>query len=689
MKPMSHILKTVLRRAAGNKGKDKFVTFCRYIPACLDTVYERLFELKHYYLTNSITKGVFAARLRRMGYKSTTEFTLWQMLGDHHRCFLPKNRQVIIDAYQKHPEKIKSIINAADQLLKGQFDLLGSGPRNMCRGSKQQGYKLNWRKDITTGNTYPRTFTHWRWNPFKLRQGNADMKGPWELGRLQHIPTIGIAYWLTGDDKYANYFAKIILDFIKHNKTPHGIQWACNMDVGLRVINIIAGIHFFQGHKTLKYHWWRKVLRALMVHGDHLLENLEYGTLNGQVIASNHNLSNLVGLYWLSMAFPQLDTASVWRGTSQNLLEQEILQQMLPDGVNFESSIPYHGLTTELLLSAYAMSVHHKAPFSKNYYNRLKKATLFLHSMRQLSGRLPRIGDDDSGRVHLFSDYTSWPREDFDHLLAAAQHVLGTNEIPHNPHAIETIFWAIPSHEITSSRAHQTPSLYNDAGFGILKSKNQYFLLQNSPVGTRGFGNHKHNDQMAIEWCVDGFPVFVDAGSYLYTQDADARNLFRSTAMHNTVMIDDTEQHDMNPEWLFKLTACGEGSLQVSDNTIHAAHSCYEKLPDPVTWQRVASISDKGLKIEDYFECQAEHKIQWQFLIHPDTFVKEIKNTIEISLPNKKKIHLHNDSNIVWQLCDAWYSPGYGAKAPCAKIIGTCLITRACEFSIQFHIKGI
>ena len=52
---------------------------------------------------------------------------------------------------------------------------------------------------------------------------------------------------------------------------------------------------------------------------------------------------------------------------------------------------------------------------------------------------------------------------------------------------------------------------------------------------------------------MDGVPVIVDPGSYVYTSDPDARNLFRSTRSHNTISVDGEEQNEFRPDWLFRM----------------------------------------------------------------------------------------------------------------------------------------
>ena len=52
------------------------------------------------------------------------------------------------------------------------------------------------------------------------------------------------------------------------------------------------------------------------------------------------------------------------------------------------------------------------------------------------------------------------------------------------------------------------------------------------PVGQDGNGGHAHNDQLALELCIDGVDLIADPGSYVYTPLPDVRNAYRSSLAH-------------------------------------------------------------------------------------------------------------------------------------------------------------
>lgn len=659
-----------LRRVAGVRSP------LRSLAERLDAVALRAWEFCAYHLHRLPSDGAMTARLRRMGVSGFTAYAAGQMVGHYgRRSFLPTERRRLVAALRAdYPEAVEAILATAERLCAGRFALLGSAERDMTRGGAP-GWRIDWQRDPISGERYARVFSHWRFDVARMRPGRADIKGPWELSRAQHLVTLGQAYWLSGDETYARCFAGTIEDFIRHNPVGFGVHWACTMDVGLRVVGWLAGLSFFQGSPHLGLRWWRRFLKSLVEHGNFIAANLEFGTWNGKLIVSNHGVSDLFGLYWLALNFPHLDAACVWRGIAETGLEREAVRQILPDGGDFESSVPYHRLVVEMLLSAYALSLQAGLPLSEGYRDRLRRSLDFVRLLRQPGGRQPQIGDADDGRAHVFTGYGAAQSENMDHLLAAGARVLG---LPHlraglpKSAMIEALFWDVPGTEIAAEAGAEERAgepgrvdLLSDFGVAVARMGPTYLALTNGRVGTEGVGNHKHNDQLAIEWVVGDRPILVDGGSYTYTQDPDSRNRFRSTATHNTVMIGGEEQHGVNPAWLFRTEQMGEAGLTVvppgpQGCGIVGHHTAYGRLAPPVTHLRRAFIRPDGtVVLEDLFDAARGHRLQWQFLVHPE--VEVIERPDHVLLRGAGDCLLFS-SDLTWRVTDGWYSPGYGRR---------------------------
>jgi hypothetical protein len=65
-------------------------------------------------------------------------------------------------------------------------------------------------------------------------------------------------------------------------------------------------------------------------------------------------------------------------------------------------------------------------------------------------------------------------------------------------------------------------------------------------VGRHGFlnGGHAHADALSIVLSIEGRPLLIDPGTATYTMDRGTRDRFRSTAMHNTVVVDGRQQSE-------------------------------------------------------------------------------------------------------------------------------------------------
>ena len=66
-------------------------------------------------------------------------------------------------------------------------------------------------------------------------------------------------------------------------------------------------------------------------------------------------------------------------------------------------------------------------------------------------------------------------------------------------------------------------------------------MVDGGPHGYQN-GGHAHADALAITLSFKGSPLLVDAGTGCYTTDRDVRDRLRSTALHNTVVVDDQPQ---------------------------------------------------------------------------------------------------------------------------------------------------
>jgi hypothetical protein len=581
------------------------------------------------------------------------------------------------------PVVMQATLDAASRVLRHEFNLLGSGPYTPVDPDRAAGGEryqpIDWYLDPVSGLRFPRGIPHKKWNLETMRPGLADIKLPWELGRCQHWAVLGEAYRLTGDDRYAMEIARQLHDFMEANPVGTGVNWTCTMDVAIRAANWALGLELIRSCQGLSLEFWREAYDALFDHGVFIERNLE----NTFEVTSNHFLSNIVGLFYVAVFFSDLPQGNAWDGQCRTWLEQEMTVQVLPDGADYESSVPYHRLVAELFLGAARLAEHTGRPLSQALTDRLRAMVEFLAAVLRPDGLMPQVGDADDGRLHILSGYGDWQPQDPGHLFGPAACFFENPEwtqIAGRWGQWEAAWWGFP---IQAPAATPGPikkqlaslSQFPNAGLTVIRHRDDYLLITNGVVGTAGFGNHKHNDLLGFEYHVAGAPVIVDPGSYVYTSDPDARNLFRSTRSHNTLSVDGQEQNDFKPEWLFRMferAAPEQLSLVEDDVSIQyrGRHRGYGHLPQPVVHERSFTFVRAGgaLNIVDKLEGSGTHSLRWHFHFAPgvEVFPREA-GLFEIRLRHAI-VRMTAPAAMRSSVTPAWYSPSYGVRHACVAL---------------------
>jgi hypothetical protein len=581
-----------------------------------------------------------------------------------------------IDALRRrHGDKVTATVASAERILRHEFELLGSRPytpRDPDRPRDDDGYvPIDWYLDPVAGLRFPRGVALPDWNLDAMRPGRADIKYPWELGRCQHFPALGQAFVLTGDERYALEIARQVTDFIEANPIGTAVNWACTMDVGLRAANWAVGLELVRTSAALRADFWHGAYRALFEHGIFIEHHLE----NTYEVTSNHFLSNIVGLFFVAAVFDDLASGQYWDRQCREWLSQEMAVQVLPDGADYESSIPYHRLVAELFLGAARLAEYRGAPLPDAYRKRLRAMVDFLSAVERPDGLMPQVGDADDGRLHVMSEYGTWNPQDGRHLLAAAGAFFAEPEWIARGGVWgcwEAAWWGLGLREAPgASTTRCGVRHFPHAGLTVMRSAEHYLLITNGIVGTAGFGNHKHNDNLGFEYHIGGVPILVDCGSYVYTSDPRARNAFRSTASHNTIEIDGEEQNEFRPDWLFRMfERASPEHLDVSEHdarwTYRGRHKGYARFADPVVHERTftLSVADKALTIADVLEGRGVHRIRWYFHFAPGVGVSQATDSAVNILIGGRLLQMHVPSGLAATCSEGWYSSSYGVRVP-------------------------
>lgn len=596
--------------------------------------------------------------------------------GERPKFFIePSLKGGLVSLIQKEFPQLKDqIIAEADKVCSHVFDLLGSGDVNLDGFIEQHGGRetcgyLPWHFDFKTG---------YQWNARKFYKeirpayGKADIKVPWELSRFQHVATLCQAYWLTGDEKYAEEFVRQAEDWIDRNPPKFGANWTCTMDVAIRVANWILGFYFFKDSKAFTDDFLIKFLKSLLVHGRHIVANLE-----NKGITTNHYLADLVGLIYLGICFPEFKEAKRWREFGIQELIKEMEKQVYDDGMDFEASTCYHRFALELFFYPALLCRLNGIELPNSFIEKLKKMFDFVLYVLKPNGRMPQIGDNDNGRLHVLGKRDVL---DLTYLLTFATLSFGDpkykiEEFGFAPEALWVFgpeayekWKKLPGRSVEELESKAFP----DGGIYVMRHKKDYMVVSCGPNGQGGIGGHAHNDKLSFELCVDGEDVIVDPGTYVYTADAELRNRFRSSSYHNAIANAEHNAFSRSAMGLFRLENRNKCSLKKwmcggTEDVFEGEHSGFVLgLRRVQTLHRRSILYNKARRcwtIYDILTTAGDSPFGLELGLHIAPGVKVFNQDNGLFLRRGEVVvSLRIAGGDSFEVVDSWYSSQYGTK---------------------------
>jgi hypothetical protein len=448
----------------------------------------------------------------------------------------------------------------AERVLAGRIELLGSGERRPVRADG----RLDWHRDWKSGLDWPMDVFHTDLGI--VRGDGSDVKLPWELSRCQHLLVLSQAYLLAPHAMAASDAARLrercaaavhtqIDDWTRANPRGLGVNWTCTMEVAIRAATWLAVLGLLRCATELDDGFYVRVVRALWVHGRHIRRHLEIGA-NG--LTSNHYLADIVGLYTLACGVPELREAVEWERLARRALEEEIERQVLADGVDFERSLPYHRLVAEMFLHAALLAHGRGSGFSSGYLANLGRMLEFTATATRGDDTVAQWGDNDDGRWLPLDGYASAAPHDHRHLLVLGGRFLGRDDLvaAGGGAEVEALWLLGPSPGSgTAPPAGRASRAFPHAGYYVMRDGDLHCGVSCGGVGTRGVGNHSHNDVLSVCVWAAGTEWITDPGTGVYTGDPELRNRLRSTAAHATVQLGCREQNALGEglDGLFRL----------------------------------------------------------------------------------------------------------------------------------------
>ena len=394
-----------------------------------------------------------------------------------------------------------------------------------------QNYNLkevNWSEDVLSSHVYAKErFDKLRYE--RLFNQGIEVKNPWELSRFQFFIYFVLQYRKSRDIAYYEEFKSIVYHWHSENTYLYGINWTCTMEVAIRAINWIFACSLF-GRVFWEDVTFKEFLRDRLIEHGRYIYSFPEKSLGGS--SNNHLATDYCGLFVIS-AFIQNKESEKWKRTAVRGLEECMDKQVLDDGCDFECSIPYHRLITEIFIVP-AFLDYNRKQLSSAYYSKLFKMLEFVESYTDVVGNAPQMGDNDSGVILPFNRLDN---QNHLYVLQLGEYVFDFDFLK-NKRVVSPLLYLYPKRQEKISleklgctpRRFENPAVFAQGGYCVLK--NEIFdLVVYAPSLKRG--GHRHHDTGNFALSYKGIPIVEDPGTGCYTSDFLTRNRLKASSSHN------------------------------------------------------------------------------------------------------------------------------------------------------------
>src|SRR3569623_1954483 len=434
------------------------------------------------------------------------------------------------------PEQRQAIVTAANDILAGKFSALGQ--RWPDRDPRDPWPAEAWRFDPEAGDLWPEGYA---FDIDFLNATGGDIKYVWECNRMQQLPVLAAFAVLEDNVRAVAAIEMAIQSWHAANPPFRGVGWASGIEVALRAVSLIVTLDLAGNRIGTDT---RKLVAEILEASAFWLPRFPSRFSS----ANTHLVAELAGEYLVALA----------RGGDETMprteLIREISLQILPDGSGAEQTPTYAAFTAEMALLCLLAGRSTSSPFPAAVEERLAAFAEFVDWLGPV-----RFGDDDEGRA-----LTLGHEDDYAASVAAA--IRGTLHLPgpaSDPADFRALVFGAPAAAGAAVAGLRTfPAGGLSLWHGEIAGRHVDLSFDHGPLGYLSIAAHGHADALAVTLALDGQPVLVDFGTYLYGSGGAWRRWIRSTPAHNTLNIEGESQSIMSGafNWSHKALATLEES---------------------------------------------------------------------------------------------------------------------------------
>jgi hypothetical protein len=554
------------------------------------------------------------------------------------------------------------------------------------------GAEIPWRRDLVHGRETG--LQHWSRIPYLDFARAGDSKIVWEPNRHQHLVTLAQAWFLRGEEKYAQEALAQLEHWIAANPCRRGINWASSLEVAFRAWSWLWVLHLLAGSRALTGERLARLLAALAQHTEYIAENLStYFSPN------THLLGEGFALFCVGQLLPELRGAAQWREAGRAILAGQMERQVRADGWHIEQSSYYHRYAFDFFLAAAALAERNGGGFSPGYRARLERmAEVILYTMLP-SGRHAMTGDADGGRLLPFGARVA---DDQRGALSTAAVFFQRGDFHWASGGLhEETLWLLGAQaarayeDLQAEPPRADSRVFRDAGLAVMRSgwnrKAHTLLFDAGPQGMSGCA-HGHADALQVIVSADGQDWLVDPGTFVYTSSPEWRLAFSGTAGHNTVTVDGRPQAE--PVDVFKWREVPQPRLECwtslpGVDLAIGSHDGYKRLGKPVTHRRtIVFLKPDYWILSDEFSGAGEHAFDFHFHFAPGVKLEATHNNWLAAADGSRMLVVPPGKQVAARVMQGdeaarqgWYSADYGHRAAAPVLVATA----RCKAPARFH----
>lgn len=353
----------------------------------------------------------------------------------------------------------------------------------------------------------------------------ADIKFIWEPARFGWAFTLGRAFRVTGDEKYAETFWRYLEIFEAANPPYLGPHWMSGQEVALRLMVLAWAGQAFKDSPASSPERMQKLAASVAVHASRIPPTLVYARSQH----NNHLLTEAAGLFTAGLALAEHPEASHWCDVGWRWLNRGLQSQIDSYGAYAQHSTNYQRLMLQVVLWADALAKRTDLHWPRQTSEAIRRSVhWYLSMLDHESGQVPNLGANDGAYVFPL---TVTPFTDHRAVAGAAASAFLDYSFPGGPWDEMGLWLGVHGQR---KKMVDLPRYLGDQLYG----RTTWAYFRTVQFNSRP----SHADQLHLDLWWRGLNIAMDAGTHLYNAPAPWNNPLVTAHVHNTVTVNGGDQ---------------------------------------------------------------------------------------------------------------------------------------------------